>query len=77
MAQTQTASAVTISSQEPQPLSETLGRGQLFSILIGVILGMLLAAELYVRAHGVARVLCAKLHHDNRERCIFRCTYPS
>jgi EmrB/QacA subfamily drug resistance transporter len=44
MAQTQTASTVTLSSQEPQPLSETLGRGRLFSILIGVILGMLLAA---------------------------------
>ncbi|HXZ04813.1 MAG TPA: MDR family MFS transporter [Ktedonobacteraceae bacterium] len=44
MAQTQTASNVTISSQEPMPLSETLGRGRLFSILIGVILGMLLAA---------------------------------
>src|SRR5690348_2347759 len=44
MAQTQTGSAVTLSTQEPQPLSETLGRGRLFSILIGVILGMLLAA---------------------------------
>jgi aquaporin Z len=38
-------------------------------------LGMLLAAELYVRRFGVASVLCAKLHHDNRERCIFRCNY--
>ena len=44
MAQTQTVSAVTVSTQEPQPLSETLGRRRLFSILIGVILGMLLAA---------------------------------
>src|SRR5437016_14200910 len=44
MAQTQTGSAVTVSTQEPQPLSETLGRGRLFSILIGVIFGMLLAA---------------------------------
>src|SRR5215467_13298157 len=44
MAQTQTASTVAISTQEPQPLSESLGRGRLFSILIGVILGMLLAA---------------------------------
>ena len=44
MAQTQTGSAVTVSTQEPQPLSETLGRRRLFSILIGVILGMLLAA---------------------------------
>src|SRR5438034_3374545 len=40
----QTGSAVTVSTQEPLPLSETLGRGRLFSILIGVILGMLLAA---------------------------------
>src|SRR6266705_2460164 len=44
MAQTQTGSAVTVSTQEPLPLNETLGRGRLFSILIGVILGMLLAA---------------------------------
>src|SRR5947208_5678441 len=40
----QTGSAVTGSAQEPLRLSETLGRGRLFSILIGVILGMLLAA---------------------------------
>jgi aquaporin Z len=40
-------------------------------------LGMLLAAEFYVRAHGAARILCAKLHHDNRQPCIFRCSYPS
>ena len=39
-------------------------------------LGMLLAAELYVRQHGITQVFCAKLHHDNDERCIFRCTYP-
>jgi len=39
-------------------------------------LGMLLAAELYLRSRS-GRVLCAKLHHDNRERCIFRCNYPS
>jgi EmrB/QacA subfamily drug resistance transporter len=44
MAQTQTASAIPASSQEYQPLSATLSRGRLFSILLGVILGMLLAA---------------------------------
>lgn len=44
MAQTQTASAVMKSSQEPISMSETLGRGRLFSILIGVMLGMLLSA---------------------------------
>jgi aquaporin Z len=34
-------------------------------------LGMLLAAELYVRRRGAERVACAKLHHVNRQRCIF------
>lgn len=38
-------------------------------------LGMLLAAETYVRRHGLTRVLCAKLHHRNSERCIFLCNY--
>ena len=37
--------------------------------------GMLLAAELYVRRRTVAGVYCAKLHHGERERCIFRCRY--
>ena len=40
-------------------------------------IGMLLAAELYVRWQGAAGVLCAKLHHENEQRCIFRCGYPS
>jgi EmrB/QacA subfamily drug resistance transporter len=44
MAQTQTASGIQASTQEFQPLSETLSRGRIFSILIGVMLGMLLAA---------------------------------
>ncbi|MGQ0695239.1 MAG: MIP/aquaporin family protein [Nitrospiraceae bacterium] len=38
-------------------------------------MGMLLAAELYVRINGLHRVLCAKLHHVNSARCIFRCSY--
>ncbi len=40
-------------------------------------LGMLGAAELYLRVRGAARVHCAKLHHENREPCIFRCGYGS
>jgi aquaporin Z len=36
-------------------------------------LGMLLAAELYVRVRGRSAVWCAKLHHLNEKRCIFRC----
>lgn len=38
-------------------------------------LGMLLAAETYVRLHGANAVICAKLHHQNDQRCIFRCGY--
>lgn len=39
------------------------------------LLGMLAAAQLYVSTQGMQRVLCAKLHHDNPQRCIFRCNY--
>ena len=33
--------------------------------------GMLAAAELYLRQRGPGAVFCAKLHHQNRKRCIF------
>jgi len=36
-------------------------------------LGMLAAAELYVRLRGAHAVLCAKLDHLTARRCIFRC----
>ncbi len=38
-------------------------------------LGMLLAAEVYLRVRGARGVICAKLHHHNSRRCIFRCGY--
>jgi aquaporin Z len=38
-------------------------------------LGMLLAAQVYVWARGAGGVICAKLHHANDKRCIFRCGY--
>ena len=38
------------------------------------VLGMLTAAEVY-RASAGNRVACAKLHHRNNKRCIFRCAY--
>lgn len=38
--------------------------------------GMLLAAELYLRTNGAKTIGCAKLHHQNRERCIF-CGKPA
>jgi len=44
MAQTQNGSVMAISGPEPQSLSATVSRGRLISILIGVMLGMLLAA---------------------------------
>ena len=38
-------------------------------------LGMLLAAEVYLRLKGARQIHCAKLHHDNHTRCIFRCRF--
>lgn len=39
------------------------------------LLGMLLAAELYLRTVGAHRVRCAKLHHPKGGPCIFRCRF--
>jgi aquaporin Z len=35
------------------------------------LLGMLGAAELYVRRYGLQQAICAKLHHQNAKRCMF------
>lgn len=40
-------------------------------------LGMLLAAEAYSRLKGAGNVLCAKLHHQNHKRCIFKCNFSN
>jgi aquaporin Z len=39
------------------------------------LIGMLLAAEIYLRQHGFHQVFCAKLQHHNNKRCIFRCHF--
>ena len=39
-------------------------------------LGMLLAAEVYRRLN-VRPIVCAKLHHHNNKRCIFRCNFET
>jgi EmrB/QacA subfamily drug resistance transporter len=44
MAQTQAGAVAVTNTSEPQALSSTLSRGRLIAILIGVMLGMLLAA---------------------------------
>jgi aquaporin Z len=41
------------------------------------LLGMLAAAELYLRVAGARRVHCAKLHHANTQPCIFRCNWDA
>ena len=38
-------------------------------------LGMMAAAEWFVRRRGAARVLCAKLHHRSVGPCIFNCRF--
>ncbi len=38
-------------------------------------LGMLVAAQIYVMQYGIARVLCAKLHHAPSYLCPFDCAY--
>lgn len=48
----------------------------LWVYFIGPPLGMLLATEVYRRGLA-APVFCAKLHHQNGRRCIFRCAFPS
>ena len=40
-------------------------------------IGMLLAAEVYRRLNAGAAIACAKLHHHNNKRCIFRCNFES
>jgi aquaporin Z len=39
--------------------------------------GMLLAAEVYQRLKVWPAVACAKLHHHNNQRCIFRCNFEA
>src|SRR5262249_20145926 len=39
------------------------------------LLGMLVAAELYVHLQGADAVRCAKFDHPAKVRCIFKCRY--
>jgi len=51
--------------------------GPLWIYCTAPVAGMLVAAELHVRPHGLAAVRCAKLHHDPRFPCIFHCTHAA
>src|SRR6266540_3688481 len=41
------------------------------------LIGMFFAAEVYKRHKKNPVVRCAKLHHHNNKRCIFRCNFPN
>ncbi|MBB5063684.1 MIP/aquaporin family protein [Granulicella mallensis] len=43
---------------------------------IAPLLGMMIAAEIYLRIYGADRILCAKLHPDPKYPCPFLCHYP-
>jgi aquaporin Z len=53
------------------------GSSALWIYFVAPLVGMLAAAEAYVRTNGRAAVLCCKLHHDNAQPCIFRCAWPA
>jgi aquaporin Z len=42
---------------------------------LGPPLAMLAAGQIYLHWRGAHRVFCAKYHHHNDQRCIFRCNY--
>jgi aquaporin Z len=49
--------------------------GDLWIYFAAPPLGMLAASQVYLWLRGGRRVYCAKLHHDNHQRCIFRCRW--
>ncbi len=67
-----------MSMNPARTLASTIPAGTwtfLWIYVLAPTLGMLLAAEMYLRIKGAQRVICAKLHHHNDKRCIFRCGY--
>ena len=56
----------------PAVLAGTLNT--LWIYLAAPLVGMAAAAEVYVRQHGLARVLCAKFHHGSGP-CLFHCRF--
>jgi len=66
-----------MSMNPARTLASALGAREWASLWIyfsAPLLGMLLAAEVYLRTRGPEAVFCAKLHHRNTEPCIF-CEY--
>jgi aquaporin Z len=49
----------------------------LWLYFLAPIAGMMLAAEVHVRAYGIKSILCAKLHSDPSYPCPFYCHFPT
>ncbi len=49
----------------------------LWVYFIAPSVGMQLAAEVFRRLHPKPTITCAKLHHHNNQRCIFRCNFKT
>jgi aquaporin Z len=67
-----------MSMNPARTVASALGAGDytaLWLYFLAPLLGMLAAAELYLLGAGAKRVHCAKLHHDNPQSCIFRCSW--
>jgi aquaporin Z len=68
-----------MSMNPARSLGPALASGNLRGLWIYFVappLGMLLAAEVYVRRHGQAAIRCAKLHHPSTGSCHFNCSTP-
>ena len=67
-----------MSMNPARSLSSAVG-AQLWMFLwiyfVGPPVGMLLAGEVYRRLKVGRPIACAKLHHHNNQRCIFRCNF--
>jgi aquaporin Z len=69
-----------MSMNPARTLSSALGAQVWMSLWIYFVappLGMLLAAEVHQRLNTGRAVACAKLHHHNNQRCIFRCNFEA
>jgi aquaporin Z len=69
-----------MSMNPARTLSSAVGAQAWMSLWIYFVappVGMLLAAEVYQRLNTKRAVVCAKLHHHNNQRCIFRCNFEA
>ena len=69
-----------MSMNPARTLSSAVGAKVWMSLWIYFVappLGMLLAAEVYRRLNTGRAIACAKLHHHNNQRCIFRCNFET